>query len=82
MDDQLTFDRPTAMKQGADVALNRADADQLMPDEVRVVRRGHVVLRDWSCHILVDWQTVFREGSVLLAEEEASEVIQSHVTVR
>ena len=71
MDDQLTFDRPTAMKQGADVALNRADADQLMPDEVRVVRARDEVLRQRARHVVL----LVVERGVVRRREERHELL-------
>ena len=61
------------MKESANVALDGADAHELMSDEVCVMRRRNEVLRDRPRHILPDRLTLLRKRGVVGRVEEPCE---------
>jgi hypothetical protein len=49
---ERTFDTAASVQKSSDVALDSTDPDKLVSYEVCIMRRGNVVFREWSRHVL------------------------------
>lgn len=67
------------MEQRTDISFNSTVADELMADEVRVMRGGNVIIGEWVRHDVRDLRVIVRERRVVGGEEEGSERIRRHV---
>lgn len=70
---RLTFDAPAAVQQRTNIAFDGTHADELVADQVRVVRGRNVVLGQGACHIVPDFTVVVCEWRVFGGEEEGCE---------
>ena len=68
-----TLDTPCTVEECADVPFERTAADELVADEVRIVRARDVVLRQRPVHVLPDLAMLIREGRILTRDEESRE---------
>lgn len=69
----LTLDAAAAAEQRADVALERARADELVADEVCVVRARDIVLAHRPAHVVPHLAVLVRKRCVLPRHKEARE---------
>jgi len=60
----LTLNAPAAVEQRADISLDCAIANELVPNEVSVMRGRNVVVPKRSCHIMMNRLILVSEGRV------------------
>lgn len=66
------------MKQCANIPLNCANANQLVPNEVRVMRRGDIIVWEGTCHVMPDLAMLIQKGRVVSGEQKGHERFEGH----
>ncbi len=58
--------------------LDSACSNELVPNQIRVVRRRDVVLRQGTCHVMVDLPVTIGQGWIVARHEEVGEGFPRH----
>lgn len=73
---RLTFDAPAPLEESADVALDGAVPNELVSDQVRVVRARDKVLGQRASHVVRDLGRWLGERAVVGRRQERREAVQ------
>jgi hypothetical protein len=70
------------VEKGTDIALNGTNPNELVTNEIGVVRGRDIVLGDGACHVLPNAAISLGEDCVIESQEERSECIEGDNTRR